>query len=256
MKYIFTLIFVLGLLKTSVFSQSKIIWKFFDGNIMSKNVIYEGGSRLVWEFYQTKNVNLGIDEAKRDSSIVLDYKELFQISINNNEIILSEDDFSKGIKDKVLYKLTSTKCYYKKQNEKNWVLFRDGNFIDGYGLTNSNIKENTDVIESYKKLNNPLPVTQKTSAKNKSVVSKTKPKKVPTTRKCECCGIVFKIVNGWGYQNSLGNVKVFQFGEPDELALDILTTKIGTSMGYSEDEIGYHSYIIYHSKRCAYDCGN
>ena len=84
----------------------------------------------------------------------------------------------------------------------------------------------------------------------------TKPKKVPTTRKCECCGIVFKIVNGWGYQESLGEVKVFKFGEPDELALDILTTNIGTSMGYSEDQIGYHSYIEYHSKRCAYDCGN
>ena len=110
--------------------------------------------------------------------------------------------------------------------------------------------------ESYKKLINPLPVTQKTSTKNKSVVSKTKPKKVPTTRKCECCGIVFKIVNGWGYQESLGEVKVFKFGEPDELALDILTTNIGTSMGYSEDQIGYHSYIEYHSKRCAYDCGN
>ena len=43
--------------------------------------------------------------------------------------------------------------------------------------------------ESYKKLINPLPVTQKTSTKNKSVVSKTKPKKVPTTRKCECSQI-------------------------------------------------------------------
>jgi hypothetical protein len=101
-------------------------------------------------------------------------------------------------------------------------------------------------------------VSSTKSSQNKSVASvqKNKPKKIPTTRECECCGIVFKIVNGWGYQNSLGNVKVFQFGEPDELALDILTTNIGTSMGYSEDQIGYHSYIKYHSKRCAYDCGN
>ncbi len=84
----------------------------------------------------------------------------------------------------------------------------------------------------------------------------TKPKKVPTTRKCECCGIVFKIENGWMYRESLGKVNVYQFGEPDELAYEILTTNIATNMGYSEDEIGYHTQIKYHSKRCAYDCGN
>ena len=134
--------------------------------------------------------------------------------------------------------------------------YSDGSFEEG-------IWENDEFVSEYpKNYKKPKRMVSSTKrAKNKSVASvkksePTKPKKVPTTRKCECCGIVFKIVNGWGYRNSLGNVKVFQFGEPDELALDILTTNIGTSMGYSEDQIGYHSNIKYHSKRCAYDCGN
>lgn len=81
----------------------------------------------------------------------------------------------------------------------------------------------------------------------------TKPKKIPTTRKCECCGIVFKIENGWGYYESLGDVKFFHFGEPDELAHDIMNVSIATAVGY---DLEYHSYIKYHSKRCAYDCGH
>ena len=111
------------------------------------------------------------------------------------------------------------------------------------------------------KINKPLVNKNNSNSQNKSVASvqknkPKKPKKIPTTRECECCGIVFKIVNGWMYRESLGEVEVFKFGEPGELANEILTTNIGISMGYREDEIGYHSAVKYHSKRCAYDCGN
>jgi hypothetical protein len=78
-------------------------------------------------------------------------------------------------------------------------------------------------------------------------------KKTPITRKCECCGIGFTIKNGWGYSDSISQ-SIYQFGSPEEIATEYLTAEIVKSMGVAYDE--YHPTIKYHSKKCAYDCGN
>jgi hypothetical protein len=84
---------------------------------------------------------------------------------------------------------------------------------------------------------------------NKNTAPKTKPKKVPTTRKCECCGVVFKIVNGWGYESET----VFKFGDYDEQAHNIQYSYLNSALGGKNE---YHPFIKYHNRECAFKCGN
>lgn len=78
-------------------------------------------------------------------------------------------------------------------------------------------------------------------------------KKIPITRKCVCCGIAFTIKYGWGYSNSISQ-SIYQFGSSEEQATEYLTKKIAQSLGMAYDS--YHPTIKYHSRKCAYDCGN
>lgn len=103
-------------------------------------------------------------------------------------------------------------------------------------------------------------VSSTKTSQNKGIVSKqktttTKIQKIPTTRNCECCGIVFKIQNGWGYFSALGDEPIFQFGSVEETSIDYLTGLLSSKFGLESEE-KYHPRIIYHSKKCAEDCGN
>ena len=137
--------------------------------------------------------------------------------------------------------------------------YNDGSSLEGIWENNEYISE---YPKNYKKSKKNVSQTnspekqivvskpqQTKSSQNKSVVSKPKPKKVPTTRKCECCGIVFKIEYGWGSSNG----EIFRFGTSDEMANNVLLDMIKKMMGESDE---YHPLIKYHSKTCAYDCGN